>query len=201
MLRSRRPGPVVVLSITIGAAVFVGGCGSDDAAQPTSTPTTRAAEDTSWFQVAPVELPDAPCTSETTPSLDGANCYVLAGAVFDAAGVEEATASQDERPCEIPSGESICIVEGSTPTTVPATETWSVQFALNEAALRSFNLLAGECFQRGPTCPTGQVAIVVDGNVVTAPVIQQPEYERDAFILSGDFDRDTAEDIAHRLAG
>jgi preprotein translocase subunit SecD len=201
MLRSPRPGPIVVLSITIGAAVFVGGCGSDDAAQPPSTPTTSAAEDTSWFEVAPVELPDAPCTSETTPSLDGANCYVLADAVFDAAGVEEATASQDERSCEIPPGESICIVDGSTPTTVPATETWSVQFALSEAAIRSFNRVAGECFQRGPTCPTGQVAIVVDGKVVTAPVIQQPEYERDAFSLSRDFDRVTAEDIADRLAG
>ncbi|MGQ0431742.1 MAG: SecDF P1 head subdomain-containing protein [Microthrixaceae bacterium] len=191
----------MVLCITIGAAVFVGACGSDDAAQPPSTPTTSAAEDTSWFEVAPVELPDAPCTSETTPSLDGANCYVLADAVFDAAGVEEATASQDEGRCEIPPGESICIVDGSAPTTMPAAETWSVQFALNEDALRSFNRLAGECFQRGPTCPTGQVAIVVDGKVVTAPTIQQPEYARDAFSVSGDFDRDTAEDIAHRLAG
>ncbi|MEY3594633.1 MAG: putative protein-export rane protein SecD, partial [Actinomycetota bacterium] len=35
-----------------------------------------------------------------------------------------------------------------------------------------WNLLAAQCFQKAATCPTGQIAIVLDGVVISAPVVQ-----------------------------
>ena len=122
--------------------------------------------------------------------------------MFDASGVEEATAVEDEALCEIPPGEAMCIETGlSSTTTGPKPGTWRVPFALTDAALQSFNGLAEACIQMASTCPTGQVAIVIDDEVVAAPIIQATEFERDAFEVSGGFDRETAESVAARLAG
>ncbi|MFZ6002481.1 MAG: SecDF P1 head subdomain-containing protein [Actinomycetota bacterium] len=88
---------------------------------------------------------------------------------------------------------------GLTSTTLPKPGTWHVSFTVTQDALLAFNDLAEACLQRGPTCPTGQVAIVVDGEVLTAPTIQAPEFERDAFALS-DLNQASARSIAARLS-
>ena len=53
-----------------------------------------------------------------------------------------------------------------------------------------------ECFNRRPTCPTGQLAIVLDGRVVSAPNINAESFQADAISISGSFDEGEAKDLA-----
>lgn len=48
-------------------------------------------------------------------------------------------------------------------------------------------------------CPTGQVAILLDGEVLSAPTVQQPSFERDQIVIAGEFTEPEATDIAQTL--
>lgn len=63
----------------------------------------------------------------------------------------------------------------------------------------AFNAVAAQCFAKSPTCPTGQLAIVLDGRVLSAPVIQQASFEADRIEISGDFAERDAKDLATAL--
>src|ERR687898_107568 len=60
----------------------------------------------------------------------------------------------------------------------------------------TFNGIAAECFNRSQVCPTGQLAIVLDSVVQSAPNIEQPSYERDQIQISGTFSEGEAKDLA-----
>ena len=64
--------------------------------------------------------------------------------------------------------------------------------ALNDAALK--------CFSREPDCPTGRLAIVLNGTVASAPTIQTAEFERDQIVISGDFTFPEAVEISAQLS-
>jgi preprotein translocase subunit SecD len=61
-----------------------------------------------------------------------------------------------------------------------------------------WNLLAAQCFQKAATCPTGQIAIVLDGEVISAPVVQTANFSGSVQI-SGDFKEAEAKDLAKVL--
>ena len=61
-----------------------------------------------------------------------------------------------------------------------------------------WNLLAAQCFQKAATCPTGQIAIVLDGVVISAPVVQTANFSGSVQI-SGDFKEAEAKDLAKIL--
>jgi preprotein translocase subunit SecD len=62
----------------------------------------------------------------------------------------------------------------------------------------AWNALANECFNRASTCPTGQIAIVLDGVVISAPVVQTNNFQGSVQI-SGDFSESEAVDLAKIL--
>ncbi len=62
-----------------------------------------------------------------------------------------------------------------------------------------FNAAAGQCNPPSTTCPTGQLAIVLDGRVISAPVIQQASFSADGIVISGSFDEGSAKDLATAL--
>ncbi|MFP4513938.1 MAG: protein translocase subunit SecD [Acidimicrobiales bacterium] len=74
---------------------------------------------------------------------------------------------------------------------------WLVQVDLQsgEEGIEPFNELAGACFERQPECPTGQLGIVLDGAVISAPVFQEPQFD-DAVTITGNFDQEGAQDLA-----
>lgn len=189
------------LLVLVGATALLVACTSDDAPSARGASSSVSPVDTSWFELAAVmAVHDRPCAPGQVPARDGARCYELDDALFDAAGVTAATAVEDEAPC--PAGEAICVETGAGSTTTRSKPgTWSVQLTLSDAAVRSFNGLAAGCLQLAPRCPTGRVAMVLDGEVVTAAEVQDSSYRRDAFVLSGEFDRTDAERIAVRLSG
>lgn len=74
---------------------------------------------------------------------------------------------------------------------------WLVQVDLKSGAegIEPFNELASACFARQPQCPTGQLGIVLDGAVISAPVFQEPQFD-DAVTITGNFDQEGAQDLA-----
>jgi preprotein translocase subunit SecD len=62
-----------------------------------------------------------------------------------------------------------------------------------------FNGVAAQCFAKSQTCPSGQLAIVLDGRVLSAPTIQQASFQADQIEISGDFKEREAKDLATAL--
>ena len=64
-----------------------------------------------------------------------------------------------------------------------------------------FNELGQRCFYLDPTCPTKQIAIEIDNEVISAPRIQDQQsayapFERDNITITGGFTEDEAKDLA-----
>lgn len=62
---------------------------------------------------------------------------------------------------------------------------WVVNPIFTEAGIEAFNALAADCVATTPDCPTGMVAIAVDGVVLTAPTVNEPSFQRDQIQISG----------------
>jgi preprotein translocase subunit SecD len=73
---------------------------------------------------------------------------------------------------------------------------WAVGVEVRGSRIDEFNAIASECFNGAPTCPTRQLAIVLDGRVVSAPSINAPSFAADAIVISGDFSEGEAKDLA-----
>ena len=75
---------------------------------------------------------------------------------------------------------------------------WSVfpTFRSGEEGIDLFNTAASACFNREEICQVGQLAIVLDGVIESAPNVNTPYFERDQIVISGNFDQSRAEDTA-----
>jgi preprotein translocase subunit SecD len=62
-----------------------------------------------------------------------------------------------------------------------------------------WNLIASQCYAGTPTCPTRQLAIVLDGEVISAPVVEQPSFAGGDVQISGSFNEREARDLAKIL--
>ena len=72
---------------------------------------------------------------------------------------------------------------------------WVVTVDFTGKGNTDFNKIAATCFNRQPECPTGQLAIVLDGVIQSAPVIREPEFQGSA-VISGSFTQGEAKDLA-----
>ncbi len=80
----------------------------------------------------------------------------------------------------------------------PNTGEWSVHLTMKSGTvgIDGWNQLATRCFNRDATCPTGQIAIVLDSIVKSAPVVQTPTFERDQIQITGNFSEREAKNLA-----
>ena len=78
---------------------------------------------------------------------------------------------------------------------------WAVRptFKSGSPGIDDFNAIAAECFTGSAICPTGRLAVEIDDEVISAPTIQAPAFERDVIIITGAFDEDEAKDLAIAL--
>ena len=79
--------------------------------------------------------------------------------------------------------------------------TWSVVVGLldGSAGEDMWNALSTRCFNKDATCPTGQIAIALDGEVISAPVVQQAVFTGGNVQISGNFTEAEARDLAKIL--
>ncbi len=150
--------------------------------QPTTT-TTAAPTTTT----APPPVPSEP---EVTPrEEDVADQPVVLNETVDG----EVVATYQLGPT-LATGE---IVETARADLDETTGQWSVALTIKGGdGIEQFNNAAALCFSGAPECPTKQLAIVLDSNVVSAPTIQQESFERDQIQISGSFTEDEAKDLA-----
>ena len=79
---------------------------------------------------------------------------------------------------------------------------WVVRLLLTDSGIDRFNALARQCYGRAaPDCVSGQVAIVVDGRVQSAPTVSEPGYQADQIQISGSFTEADANALAEAVAG
>ncbi len=62
-----------------------------------------------------------------------------------------------------------------------------------------FNKAAGACYAGASTCPTKQLAMTLDGRVISAPTIQAATFSADQIQISGSFTEQTAKELATQL--
>lgn len=62
-----------------------------------------------------------------------------------------------------------------------------------------WNALAAKCFEGGAECPTKSIAIILDGEVISAPVVQTPSFTGGSVQITGDFSESEAQDLAKIL--
>ncbi|MGI9578534.1 MAG: protein translocase subunit SecD [Microthrixaceae bacterium] len=96
-------------------------------------------------------------------------------------------------------------VEGATAGLAQSGQ-WVVNpvFVEGETGIDLFNEVAALCFNGDPTCPAqqgerGQLAVVLDGEVLTAPSINNATFARDQIEVSGSFDQESAQAVATSL--
>lgn len=101
-----------------------------------------------------------------------------------------------------PSDLGLAAIESASAGQHPPTGVWMVKvvFKPGSEGIDAFNALAKHCYSRAPSCPTGRLAFVLDGSIITAPTVQAPDFARDAIEISGNFQERTARDLATRIS-
>ena len=68
-----------------------------------------------------------------------------------------------------------------------------------DAGADVWNALSTKCFAGGADCPTKAVAIILDGEVISAPTVQTPTFDNGSVQISGSFSETEAQDLARVL--
>ena len=78
---------------------------------------------------------------------------------------------------------------------------WVVVAKLRSGAAGAdlWNALATKCFAGGADCPTKAIAIILDGEVISAPTVQTPTFDNGSVQISGSFSETEAQDLARVL--
>lgn len=92
-------------------------------------------------------------------------------------------------------------IENAEAAVGPASDEWVVRLVLTGEGTGSFNAFAPGCVANDPSCPTGQVAIVVDGVVLSALEVADASYVSDEIqIVGGEMDEGEARNLAAALS-
>jgi len=174
--------------------------------------TTTVAGETTTTAAAPVEGQSQ--AGGATPFQDPSTTTTAAGEPSDPPGLELTPREEDtpeatvllEEPGE--DGKAANTYQlgpaGATGTIVKTARAelgqdgvWTVALEIKGGdGIDAFNAIAADCFAQSPTCPTGQLAIVLDSEVKSAPTIQQPSFEADGIQITGSFSESEAKDLA-----
>jgi preprotein translocase subunit SecD len=174
---------------------------------PTSTPTTSAPEATTPAPTTPDSSTPPVTTAPGTvpgpivgPTLPTTTVPVTAPPV-DTTGFDTLPTLDGTQTCILgPAGATGEVFErGSAQAGInPNTSQWVVDVSLRPDGLTAWNALAQQCNTGAPTCPTRQLAIVLDDVIQSAPVVQQPSFP-DNVQISGAFEEDEVRSLARVL--
>ena len=175
------PGATTVVDSTLPAATGPGSSRRVAATTvpPTTSPTTVAATPGSAPSLAEILASQDANDPNATVVLLGKNGDVYSAGPAGASGL----VFSNDAAAEINNG------------------TWSVVVGLlnGSAGEDIWNALSTRCFNKDETCPTGQIAIVLDGEVISAPVVQQAIFTGGTVQISGSFTEAEARDLAKIL--
>jgi len=143
---------------------------------PSATDGPTGSDDTSPTPPAEMGDPADPTATIIVQNTDGSEIYQL-GPSFATGEVFNNDATAD-------------IISGG----------WGVRVTLKNGAAGSdlWNIGAAQCYAKSTTCPTGRMAIVLDGVVQSAPSVNQPSFSGGVDI-TGNFKESEAKDLARVL--
>ncbi len=169
------------------------------ARQSAGAPATPYQEDPTTTTVAPTTTVDPAIPTTTVPITTG---YELTPREQDVTDQPVVLAQVDDEGDVVatyqlgPTAATGQIVDGAA-AELGNTGQWVVRLEIKGGeAIQQFNAVAAACNAGAETCPTKQLAIVLDSQVVSAPEISQPSYERDEIQISGAFTEGEAKDLA-----
>ena len=148
------------------------------AIQPISTPDLTSARPTTttvFDPSAPISLPDVPATES--------GYFAARGGSYCQLGPEAGTGEvfEDDATARVGQGG------------------WEVTVTLKDGVGKdTWNALAAQCNSGSALCPTRQLAMVLDGKVISAPVVQQNFFPGEVSI-TGQFSEKEARDLAEIL--
>ena len=88
-------------------------------------------------------------------------------------------------------------VQGASASLIGVSGEWGVDLEFTGDGIGEFNALAAECFNRAPTCPSGQIAIELDGVVQgNPPTVRTASFTRDQVQITGGFSEAEAKQLA-----
>lgn len=142
----------------------------------TTSTTAVAGQPGSSLPVEQSGDPSDPAATVVVQNTDGSELYQL-GPAFATGEVFNSDAQAD-------------IIQGS----------WGVRVSLKSGAEGSgqWNTGAAQCYARSAICPSGRMAIVLDGVVQSAPAVRQPSFTGGVDI-TGNFSESEAKDLARVL--
>ena len=173
--------PQVATSVPIDGSTTVPAT-ADSTLPPSSTDAPSTTDGPTGSEITsptpPTEMGDAadPTATVIVQNTDGSEIYQL-GPSFATGEVFNNDATAD-------------IISGG----------WGVRVTLKNGAAGSdlWNIGAAQCFAKSTTCPTGRMAIVLDGVVQSAPSVNQPSFSGGVDI-TGSFKESEAKDLARVL--
>jgi preprotein translocase subunit SecD len=169
--------------------------GPEDAEPTTTTTTAPASTTTSSTAPGETTTTTAPTTTTTAPPTTDRE--------DDVADQEVVLPDRDDPNTRYLLGPTTVL--GNAVSTARASfdgvSEWYVDLEMTGEGIEGWNTLAAECYAGGPTCPgllgaQGQLAITLDGEVVSAPTVNSPSFERDQISISGAFSEGEAKDLA-----
>jgi len=172
-----------------GAGLVSGGPG---ASKVISTPTTVAATATTVTEAStPVSTTE---TQDADPAIglgDDPNDPTQTVLLLDKQGVAYVVG---------PAGASGKVFKNDARADVQ-TGQWAVVVGLRSGpdGDQLWNRLAAACFNKTAECPTGQLAMVLDGTVISAPTVNEPEFTGGTVQITGSFTPEEARDLAKIL--
>jgi preprotein translocase subunit SecD len=103
--------------------------------------------------------------------------------------------------CKVgPSGGTGTVFQDDATARILSGSGWGVTVSLRGGSNGAdiWNVLASECFNATETCPTRQLAIELDGEVISAPTVQQANFT-DSVQITGQFQESEARNLARVL--
>lgn len=175
-------GPARALPAGVSASTTIAGSTTTAAPVSTTAPTDSSLASSPESSVAipegATELgdPNDPTATVVVQNVDDSELYQL-GPAFATGEVFNSDARAD-------------VIQGS----------WGVRVTLRSGpdGDQLWNVGAAQCFARSATCPTGRMAIVLDGVVQSAPSVNQPSFSGGVDV-TGNFTESEARDLARVL--
>lgn len=153
-------------------------------------------------------------SDETTVPSDGSTPDSGTGVPIETIVAEtvpvDPTSTPAQEILEYPAAGQICIVgpaggsgevfeRGSATVGIDQTNgQWVVDVNLRTEGEAQWNLLANQCYNQTSTCPSRQLAIVLDDEIQSAPLVNAPSFQ-DTVQISGAFSEDEARSLARTL--
>ena len=172
----------------IGSSRVAAGTDNDQVVDPNENPEVSP-------EVDPEAIPDlAEVTEEDIPAL-------TSGDVGDTSGQEVLPGAKDGFVYLVGPVAASGLVFTNDANAEIVNGQWVVIANLRGGAAGEdqWNSIAAQCYSGTEACPTRQLAIVLDGEVISAPVVEQPSFAGGNVQISGDFSESEARDLAKIL--